>query len=268
MPQRNYDSQNTEAVEDEANPIALNLPTLEGQSDQYAIRSWREVLFYLHGILDQKLLVNVSHPRRKDFIISSVLYLDERGGEVILDSVVDHPFIRHAKPGSAIRVETSLDHIKIVFDTTITALASFDGKPAIIAQIPESLVRLQRRENFRVDLPIVKPVQCVIPATATGNPHPVSTVVLDISLGGVAICDNKHPIDAQTGDTLSQCEIALPEIGVLQVNLRVHNIVPLTARTGVKRRRIGCGFVELPNTASSTLQRYIMKLERDRRSKL
>ncbi|MGA7180240.1 MAG: flagellar brake protein [Thiobacillaceae bacterium] len=235
---------------------------------QYAIHGWREVLFYLRGILEQKLLVNISLLGSREFIISSILDIGEESGEMVMDSVVDHPFNRRASAGSDIHVETSLDHIKIVFDTTISTLADFEGRPAIHVHIPDSIIRLQRREHFRVTLPIVKPVQCVIPAAAAGNPDPVSTMVLDISLGGVAISDNKGTFSPRAGDTLTQCEIALPEVGTLCVNLRVHSVAQITARTGIKKKRIGCSFVDLPYSMVSTLQRYIMKLERERRSKL
>ena len=255
-------------VEEQADQDQQSNEAESSHWDQYAIHGWREVFFYLRGILEQKLLVNVSLSGSREFIISSILYINEQSGELVMDSVADHPFNRRAKAGSEIRIESSLDHIKIVFDTTVTALADFEGRPAIRAQIPDSIVRLQRREHFRVALPIVNPVQCVIPATATGNPDPVSTVVLDISLGGVAISDNKGTFDPCTGDTLTQCEISLPEIGTLRVDLRVHSVAQITARTGIKKKRIGCSFVDLPYPMVSTLQRYIMKLERERRSKL
>jgi c-di-GMP-binding flagellar brake protein YcgR len=93
-------------------------------------------------------------------------------------------------------------------------------------------------------------------------------VVLDISLGGVAISDSKGNIDPRTGDTLTHCEIELPEVGMLCVDLRVHSVAQITARTGVKKKRIGCSFIDLPSPMASTLQRYIMKLERERRSRL
>jgi c-di-GMP-binding flagellar brake protein YcgR len=231
--------------------------------ERYAIRGWREVLFYLHGIQAQKLLVHLFLTDSKEFIISSLLEINERSGELILDGISDHPFNRKAVHGAKMRVETSLDNIGIMFDTTVAELAHYQGRPAIRARLPDSLVRLQRREHFRVSLPIVKPVNCVIPADAARSPVPVNTVVLDLSLGGVAIAENMGIFDPRAGDTLAECEIALPEVGLLRVDLRVHSVAHVVVRAGRKKKRVGCSFVQLPNPMAATLQRFIMKLERE-----
>jgi len=253
---------------------------LENQADQsqlddensaywnrYAIRGWREVLFYLNGIQAQRLLVQVFLTDGQESIISSLLDIDEESGELILDGIRDHPFNRKAVPGAKIRVETSLDNIRIMFDTSVSELTHYLGSPAIRARLPDALVRLQRREYFRVDLPIANPVACVIPASAAGHPAPLKTVVLDISLGGVAIAENTGIFDPRTGDTLTQCEIALPDVGLLKVDLRVHSVAQVLVRTGHKKKRVGCSFVELPNPLASALQRFIMNLERERRGR-
>ncbi len=235
--------------------------------DRYAIRGWREVLFYLNGIQSQKLLVQVFLVDGQESIISSLLDIDDVNGELILDGISNHPFNRKAVPGASIRIETSLENIRIMFDTSVSELTLYQGRPAIRARLPDTLVRLQRREHFRISLPIVKPVPCVIPASAAGNPEPINTVVLDISLGGVAISENAGILDPRAGVTLAQCEIALPEVGLLKVDLRVHSVAQVLVRTGHKKKRVGCSFVELPNPLASTLQRFIMNLERERRAK-
>lgn len=235
--------------------------------DRYAIRGWREVLFYLNGIRSQKLLVQVFLVDGQESIISSLLDIDDVNGQLILDGISNHPFNRKAVPGASIRIETSLENIRIMFDTRVSELALYQGRPAIRARLPNTLVRLQRREHFRISLPIVKPVPCVIPASAAGNPDPINTVVLDISLGGVAISENAGILDPRAGVTLAQCEIALPEVGLLTVDLRVHSVAQVLIRTGHKKKRVGCSFVELPNPLASTLQRFIMNLERERRGR-
>ena len=235
--------------------------------ERYAIHGWREVLFYLNGIQAQKLLLHVFLVESQESIISSLLEIDQTSGGLILDGMNDHPFNRKALPGAKIRIETSMENIRIIFDTSVAELTQYQGSPAIRARLPETLVRLQRREHFRVSLPIVKPVQCIIPPSVVGNPEPLNTVVLDISLGGVAIAEHIGIFDPRTGDTLTQCEIALPNVGLLKVDLRVHSVAQVAARTGRKKKRVGCSFVELPNPLAATLQRFIMNLERERRAK-
>jgi c-di-GMP-binding flagellar brake protein YcgR len=48
----------------------------------------------------------------------------------------------------------------------------------------------------------------------------------------------------------------------------VRNSFPVTLRNGSVIKRTGCAFLNLPSGQQAMIQRYIIRLERDRRAKL
>jgi hypothetical protein len=55
---------------------------------------------------------------------------------------------------------------------------------------------------------------------------------------------------------------------VIQTKLMVRNSFPMTMRNGAVIKRTGCAFLDLPSNQQALIQRYIIRLERDRRAKL
>ena len=70
------------------------------------------------------------------------------------------------------------------------------------------------------------------------------------------------------GMLLKECRITLPEEGVLTANLCVRNKFDVTTRSGARHVRVGCEFVALPGARMSMVQRYITRIERERKARL
>ena len=61
--------------------------------------------------------------------------------------------------------------------------------------------------------------------------------------------------------------LVLPDFGTIVTRLRIRNIFQVTNRTGVTMMRAGCQFVNLSASAENTIQRYILKTERERNAR-
>ena len=138
-----------------------------------------------------------------------------------------------------------------------------DNRPALCADLPESLVRLQRRENCRIQTPMGKPAQATIPLDGTAGNSSVRIPLFDISCGGVALIEEAAVLDATIGHEYPQCRIDLPGIGVIDATLEVRDSHEFTLRNGAWRRRIGCQFKNPSSSVLTAINRYIMKLERE-----
>ena len=92
--------------------------------------------------------------------------------------------------------------------------------------------------------------------------------MVDISCGGVALLDDRRLLDMTAGKVYDDCEVDLPTIGVIETQLEIRNSQELTLLNGKTTRRVGCAFKNLSNRTLTTVQRYIMKLERERNARL
>src|SRR6185437_8553474 len=141
--------------------------------------------------------------------------------------------------------ETMLEHIRILFFTTEIEACDYENLPAFQFTIPTTMVRLQRREFYRVLTPVTNPVRCTITI-----PHEVeetsTTIVValqNVSGGGIAILDEKKLLDPTIGRIYKDCRIDLPGGSLVVTTLQVRNSQEITLPNGKAIRRIGCLFV-------------------------
>ena len=133
------------------------------------------------------------------------------------------------------------------------------------AALPDMLLKLQRREFFRAETSVSRPVKCSIPLPDGGD---LQVNLFDISLGGVGLTGFPDDYPIEIGKEVQGCTLTLPDVGVLAVTLQFRNAVDIPLRDGRVNHRAGCKFKSLPAGAENMVQRYIIRLERERRTKL
>jgi flagellar brake protein len=240
----------------------------DSHNSRYAIWSRSEILHILTSIREQNALVNLSTDRTGDAFLSSMIDIDPQANLLVMDpaqnQAVNERFVRDQK----VVFETTLDQVRVYFTAERAWHCIHKGEAGICMHIPESLVRLQRRDYFRIRLPSSRPVLCAIPAQReTGGSEWLAAIVDDISLGGIAILLNQGEMNADYGMALTGCRFSLPDIGEIEADLEIRNITQLSLNKGGKKIRLGCQFISLSNAVENKLQRYIIKLECERRAR-
>jgi c-di-GMP-binding flagellar brake protein YcgR len=185
---------------------------------------------------------------------------------VILDSARGDALNRELMSGKGAEFIAQLDGVSITFATGPVALFEYEKLPALRLALPRSLIRLQRREHFRVPLPIANPVRCIVPSTVEDDPEPIVAHVVDISCGGVALSGGR--LAAEPGRLLPDCQLLLPESEAVRTSLEVRNSAQVRLHSGAFQTRLGCKFIDLPHDMAARLQRFVMDIERARRNSL
>ena len=235
----------------------------------YRVHSRKEIIALLRNISEKKQLVTMLIRGQAETCVTSILAVDADSGTVYLDCSIDPAQNQRIAQAGRISFETSLDKIRILFaaDTGVKA-ATYEGTAAFTMPLPDSMIRLQRREFYRMPTPVSNPVRAVIPMPfelgGGSNIFPLA----DISCGGIAILDNKFVLGNTIGNTYEGCKIELPEIGTVTTTLRIRNSLDLTLLNSKSNRRLGCAFVDISRGNLANVQRYITKLERERNARL
>lgn len=237
--------------------------------DRYRIYSRREILALLRSIKDHNHLVSLMIGGGYEAIVTSILHIDDANNSLIVDSAPSNSVNERILASRKVSFETNLDQIRILFSSDDIRFVNWENLPAFRVPIPESVVRLQRREFYRVAAPVANPVRCIVPVKdEDGNITPVTTTLYNISAGGVAIVDDRKILDNTIGFVHNNCRIDLPGGAPITVNLQVRNSTDLTLTSGKSIRRIGCMFLNLPQSQLAAVQRYITKLERERNARM
>lgn len=250
----------------EAQPPAKQPPLLEpGDYAQFLLHSRSEILSVLRNLLDEVCQITVFFNEGKDMLLTTLVAL--QGDTVVLDYGASAEMNRKAQTVEKLFCVASLQKVRVQFLLRGLKQIAYEGRPAFEAKLPADLLRLQRREFFRLTMPITRPLRCKIPIEAEGGGECVIDVnVVDISGGGVAIAVPEG-VSFEDGQEFRNCRLELPEVGVVTTTLAVRNQFEITLRSGGQVRRAGCEFVKLAGPMLTLVQRYIMKVERDRKAR-
>jgi c-di-GMP-binding flagellar brake protein YcgR len=234
----------------------------------YEVGSRREIVALLRQIGEHNQLIRMLIRGEADVCVTTILAVDEDSNTIVLDRSIDQAQNLRMVSAPRVKCETTLDKIRILFGVINLAPTTWRGEPALRADIPPTLIRLQRREYYRMPTPVSNPVRTLIPVPfETGGGMGVFALH-DISVGGVALLDSKLQLGTTVGRVIEGCRIELPEIGPIATALEIRNSLDLTLLNHKTTRRLGCQFVDISRGGLAAVQRYITKLERERNAKL
>ncbi|QYF92033.1 flagellar brake protein [Massilia sp. PAMC28688] len=235
----------------------------------FEVDSRREIVALLRAIGEKNQLIRMLVHGEADVCVTSILDVDPDSNTVYFDCSIDPEQNRRILQSKRLQYETTLDKIRILFSTEGQMQSTtHNGGPALVAEIPPTLIRLQRREFYRMATPVSNPVRAIIPLPPELGGGSTIVPLADISCGGIAILDNKLVLGSTMGLTYRDCKIDLPEIGMVSTGLQVRNALEMTLLNNKTNRRLGCEFIDISRGNLAMVQRYITKLERERNARV
>lgn len=231
---------------------------------RYTLATPVEVVHHLASIAKSGHMVTVFSNKGKTFILTRFLEVDAKRGVLLLDWGAD-PVTNDQLLASERNVFVcSPEGVKTQFVTTAARKVMLDSGPAFEVDLPEQVIKLQRREFFRIQTPVSNPVSCHI---ADYPNRPLDLVLFDISLGG---CSLWLPTAQTPGFELGQqyldCSFELKPIGSLRAGIEVRHHLTTRLRNGNDAVRVGCAFLKMTPSSETLVQRYVGHLERERRA--
>jgi c-di-GMP-binding flagellar brake protein YcgR len=243
---------------------------LEGDATdlaRYEIHSRLEIVSLLHSIALARVAVSVYFNQGAEFIVTNLLAVNPEFEELILDLGADEETNDRLLRAERMTVVAFLDHIRLQFQSQRVERTVHDRLPALRMRLPDVLMRLQRRNDYRIRTSLAKPITASFSDPARPERR-LSLRILNLSCGGVALIAGAGEPELAPGAVLENCRIDLPEVGVLTTTLAVQDAGVHREGVRMNLRRYGCRFVNLPPGMPSAIQRYITKLERERARRL
>lgn len=251
----------------EPNPLRFELL----KSDDYAHyiqRDPREVRFILRSLIERRAMVSTYFGPTGDFLLTTVLGLSEEENTLYLDWGADEGINARVAASDELTCMSQLDRVKIQFALQYARPSTLAGAKAFAAPVPDSLLRLQRREYYRLVTPATHGVKCSVVVHGDGaNELRVDATVIDISGGGLAVMVPPEGTPFEPDREFHHCRINLPEIGTIETKMRVRSVFRISAANGKPMLRAGCQFVRMADSQVSMIQRYILRVERDRNTR-
>ena len=253
----------------EQSPPLFELEQSDAYS-QYLLYSKSEILAVLRSMIQKGAMITVYFDQGRSFLLTSIIKLSADNNEFILDLGSDNEMNRRALLAKKLIFTAMIDKVKIQFSLSKLVQTQSDGRPAFLGKVPEKLLRLQRREFFRLSTPIANPLKLhTTLRRADGSAMQIEFPLLDISGGGAGLTVSLEQAQLfQKGDMLNDSKLMLPDEGLLISTLCVRNLFDVTTRSGSHFVRVGCEFTNLPPARLTLVQRYITRIERERKARL
>ena len=243
------------------------LPPPEDDSpanEPYQHYSRREILVILQDVIDRRALVTLYFNRGEQHVVTTLLNVNPEFEELVFDSAVHDDMNRRIVQSRTITFVAFVEQIKVQFRAQAAELTTFEGRSALRIRLPDSVLRLQRRESFRVNAPKAGPLYCEIDLPDIGKTR---FVVSDLSVGGMGILAGPATFEFKSGAVFENCRIDLPEHGLLTTSIEIrHGTGFAKDAQGKPRYHYGCQFLNLAGPVVNLIQRYINQLERNRRA--
>ena len=233
----------------------------------YQITERKAILQYLKDLINRRVLLSVHLDGGGTAYISAVLAVTFDNEALILDANQDERLNERIVAAETITCNGRIEGVRMQFTVSQPQRFPHDGFEAIRCPLPDMLLRLQRREFYRLHVPLSSPVSCAITLyDVDGVRRTVSVRVLDISNDGIGIVAPPEEAPLEQGKTYEDCVLTIPDAGSTSVTLITRNIYRVTSRSGRSGLRAGCQFVNLPQQIVTNIQRYMYKIQRERRA--
>lgn len=235
--------------------------------ERYQVRGAMEIRHLLFTLINRRALITArQNPGNQSFLTALLAVSDD--GALLLDGSTEESINEWVQAAAQLTCITQVHNVRIQFNIDTPARVVHEGRPAFRAALPTSVLRLQRREFYRLQTPVTQTINCTIPlTTTTGTQVTASVRIIDISGGGVAVAVPPRELQFAQNMEFPGCTLHLPDVEPISARLVVRNVFRLINRNGIEMLRAGCQFLDLPPHADSQIQRYIFKIERERNAR-
>ncbi|KAF0201696.1 MAG: YcgR family [Gallionellaceae bacterium] len=232
----------------------------DGTDSNFLIHSKAEIQNILQTICERSTRSALYYEARKNFVLTMVLAVNKEG--IWIDPASRSTDNRHLLNSDEIVFVSTHNNTKVQFVATTPWQVAYESGNAIFLPLPQQLLRLQRRDYYRLDALPQHPLKCVLNPSQNERHIKHEAKVADISVGGLSLLCQEKDFELRPGNIYPDCEINLPEVGTLTATLQVKNIFDVTSRAGKVNRRAGCVFVKPGRETTLPLQRYVAQMQR------
>lgn len=242
----------------------MNNTYTDDEIERCTLRGRREIIFQLRGLIKQGERISVTFDGGNQSFLTVLIDVSEDEKHLYFDISGSDETNRAFLRAEHCTFTSVIGGIRIQFTATQAREAKLRGEKVLAVALPKSLLRLQRRDVFRIQLPSSKPYICRI---RRGSAQEKTLPLHDISIGGVGILSTEK-LEFDSLEILENSWIDLRDSGALALTLEVRYITALENRMGKPLWHMGCQFVKLSALNETLIQRFMARLEAERRALL
>lgn len=242
----------------------MNNTYTEEEIERCTLTGTREIVFQLRGLIKQGERISVTFDAGQQSFLTVLIEVSEDNAHLYFDVGGSNEINRAFLRADHCIFTSVVNGIRMQFSAPQGRETMLRGERVFAVPVPKSLLRLQRRDVFRLRLPTGKPYICRI---RRGTPREKALPLHDISIGGIGILSSEK-LEFEPLEVLENSWIDLRDSGALALALEVRYVTALESRTGKPLWHMGCRFLKLSALNETLIQRFMGRLEAERRALL
>lgn len=232
----------------------------------YLIRNPKLIISNLSLLVKDKRLFSVHFGDQNESFITSIIELNPKDNSIIFDYSPKENLNQRLLNADKATFKTDFAGIKVSFNGITLKKTIHAGEPAFTMPIPESLFWMERREFYRVKVPLSSSSYCQL---ILKDRDPINLELYDISIAGFSMLNvSKEISDLLRPKTqFAQSKLILSETGegIVSFEIRAKNIINPDKLK--KIQKIGCKFTQIHPAFETNIQRYMQQIEIESRRK-
>jgi len=229
--------------------------------EKFIIYSQTEIMQKMRMLQKSKCIVTAYFDEGKQSLLTAIIDVLPAKKIVLLDYGPDESVNKALMSSRIVTFKSQRDGVSSKFTIHNVKKAKYQNRPVFACEIPEDMLWVQRRDTYRIRLPMGMNAICLVHHENKSAPYRIH----DISVGGLALEDPDNNKEFALGSSFDKCEITLPEHGTGTIALEVRSHLPAGAGNDKQGRRIGCLFVDLRSDVDAMIQRFIHAIDSQRR---
>jgi c-di-GMP-binding flagellar brake protein YcgR len=228
--------------------------------DRFFLLGQMEILSVLNDLINYREPVTVYFNGGRDFMLTTIL--EARADGFIFDPSGDLKANGRLPKSANCVFVARLNGVRVQFSTRAVQTFSWGGSDAFASALPERVVRLQRRESYRILLPVAKPL--MVKFFSGDGLIMGDWPAHNLCVAGLGLVMSRMPnIEPEQG--IGRMKLMLTKQHMIECAATVRHITPLGERQIRQNYRVGVSFTDLSPAKAVVIQRYITKVEHERR---
>jgi c-di-GMP-binding flagellar brake protein YcgR len=236
----------------------------------YLVTLPKQVVKHLTDLMAKKCIITAQFGENNVSFLTVLVEIDEKNKEILLDSAPSEQLNQQLLNAVKVLFRTECEGIKVSFRGHKIRKVLKDGSPMLAMPLPDAVFWLQRRDYYRVKIPLFHNGSfCRITLgfeNSEGKPYTETYdfKLLDLSIRGFSILVPDNNLDKKfaVNNEAMQGEIFLHDRGngTVSFNVVYHTDVRISAT--LIQQRLGCAITDISPSFESKVQLYMQDLER------
>jgi c-di-GMP-binding flagellar brake protein YcgR len=232
--------------------------------DRFFVLGTKPIIATLGQFIYKSIPVTVLFNNGNDFILTTLL--EARAESLVFDLGGDSQANKRLLESASCMFVTSINGIRVQFSTSDVKEVWWGDANAFAVRLPTRVVRLQRRDAYRIAMPVVKSVSVRLQITQDGVRRDEQSNIHDLSVSGLGMTF-PHRTRREHGQAIERITFTLPGGHEIDCGGTICHVTELSEGTGSHSFREGVVFGNLTRSMEIAIQRYIISLEHIRRGR-